>query len=1481
MRHMRMPGHRFPQDPMKETHVSTLRSHYSSLALAVVGGLLLGLFGAVPALAAPSFSISSFSHSPASIHANDEGPITYSLKVKNTAPAAFEAGAEVSCNGAAPPEGTKNWAAAATTGYTFSFQWIRDGNPLTSVEDISHGSQAKTYTLQAADAGHAVQCMVNGTNGAGSGSFVAFSQPRVVAQPSGGHEPPLPYFVGALRNQPTGLRRPAVTGEANEAGKELTCTAPTQDWSNIATATTTSGSTTLTNVATATSKGTFTSGSNKITAVGTLVSAPITGTFRVGMAISGTGIPVGTTIVQVISATELELSAAPTSNFGTAKEFTAGSQPLEAGQAISGPGIPGGTTIESVSGQSVTLSAAATASATKVPLAVPSAGVGAWSFRWWRNGVELGVAHVTATTTNTSKYQVQAADVATKAVFQCEALAENSGGTAAVESAALSTTAPAPVFVAGGTDGKPETSDPGLVELASATSGTFQAVLQVPSGLVASVTEGTGWTCEGDGAGAPPRPVAGAHLITCTRSEALQPGAETPALTIKALPEASLPPSLVAVVTASGGGAPASATATDVIEVLPATPFQIESFIARALDRALEEGGKDETQAGGHPLLATASFEVSTHTIAEGGTARAAIAHIRDARADLPAGFIGNPQATPQLCASVSDVNNDVPATPHCPEASAVGVASVWLNGTTGSAGISKVLYAVQPEHGAPAQFAFAVPGLRLLITLTPKLRAGKDGYAVSITAPAAPKDPALSAVTVTLCGYGARRGEAQGDWSFAGCKSPGEVGANPIPLLTNPTECAASPPVTTLAIDTWEHPGSYIEKPYVSPSVTGCEAVPFTPSASVQPVSHQADSPTGLDVSLSIPSQGLETPGDIAQSELKKARVTLPQGMSVNPAAADGLAACTQGQLGMEEGVPNEEPVRCPQASKIGTAEVKTPLLEQPLQGSVYLAKQGDNPFHTLLGLYLVAESEERGILVKIPGKVETDPQTGQLVSTFDENPQVPFSDLELHFNSGNRAPLLNPPKCGSYEIKTELTPWSAPGEVFTRSSSFQVTSGPGGGPCPTGAVDPKLSAGVSNPVAAATSPFVMRLSREDGTRRFSALNLTMPPGLTAYLRSLPYCPDSALAGISGAEGTGAAELASPACPTASQIGSVSVGAGGGSNPFYVNTGKAYLAGPYKGAPLSIAIVTPAVAGPFDLGSVVVRSGAYVNPETAQITVKSDPLPTILHGIPLDVRDIRVSIDRPSFILAPSNCEAMAVDAQVQGEGGGSASVSNRFQVGECAALGFQPGLKLQLKGGTKRGQNPALTATVTYPKGDYANIKRVSVALPHSEFLDQSHIRTVCTRVQFAANACPPGSIYGQAEATSPLLGYPLTGPVYLRSSSHKLPDLVVALKGPAYQPIAIVLDGRIDSVKGGIRNSFETVPDAPVSRFVLKMKGGKKGLLVNSRDICKSPARATVKMDGQNGKIHDFRPVLKSSCKGKPKSKDSGGHGRGGKK
>ncbi len=561
--------------------------------------------------------------------------------------------------------------------------------------------------------------------------------------------------------------------------------------------------------------------------------------------------------------------------------------------------------------------------------------------------------------------------------------------------------------------------------------------------------------------------------------------------------------------------------------------------------------------------------------------------------------------------------------------------------------------------------------------------------------------------------------------------------------------------------------------------------------------------------------------------------------------------------------GLGTNDPIQCPDASRIGEVSLSTPLLPKAAEGSMYLAAQGDNPFGSTFALYLVLhDTEERGVLVKIPGKIEVDPATGQITTVFNDTPQFPFDDLTLKFRSGPRAPLVSPPTCGTQTIGIEVASYARPQNPVDASNTYEVTEGPNGTPCPPDAsrrpFAPKFSAGTLNPVAGAYSPFLFRLSRDDSEQELSRVSATLPPGLLAKIAGVPFCPEAAIASISTAEGAGASELGSPACPAASQIGTISAGLGAGPGPNYF-PGRVYLSGPYKGAPLSVAVVAPGIAGPFDLGNVVVRAAIYVDPEKAQAKVVSDPFPTILHGVILRARDVRVRVDRSQTTINPTSCNPMSVGGEVFGTGGAIFNTASPFQVGSCASLVFKPKLDFRLFGGTHRGSHPKLKATLTMPPGG-ANIASASVALPHSEFLDQAHIGTVCTRVQFAADACPAASIYGTVSAKTPLLDETLTGPIYLRSSSHQLPDLVAAFRGGR---IDANLVGRIDSVNGGIRNTFDFVPDVPVSQATFNFFGGKKGLLQNSRDVCKSTPKATAKFNAQNGDALTLHPALKSAC------------------
>jgi len=1439
-----------------------------SLSIALVA--LAALFATLPgsALAAAELGV-DLQREPTVVPANFE-QVTYRVAVKNNANAVPAPGDELECK-------RGSWNNEGTIAYAFSYQWVRDGVRLTSVEDLAHGSQTATYTIQAADGGKALQCVVTGenpntenSNDSTTGHRTAssiYSQPARVVAPAPATPPPGPSLAGTAT-------RPFVEGVPGAAGSELTCYAPVNYWNTVATAATKAGSKTLT-VATAHTMVVVAPNSNKVFVQEDFGVVGVHGEFRVGQTVTiGEAVLAPGTTITAVDGRALTLSN-PVTSIGPDPRnhrFTAGAQPLEVGQAISGEGIPSGATITAINGRQVEISAPAEATAPEALLKVPAAGIGVWSFEWLLNGVPRsggpGEGEVTATTNTTSTFKVAAAELEQPGAFQCVAYASNAGGVMGLPgSLPVSTAAPAPVIPAGTLP----SVHAGLskVDVGSPTEGPVSLEIELPGGLetqTVSVDGGgiglTAWDCDSF------EPTELEHArLECTQDNALAPQQSYPEVVIKASMGADRESPAIATATVSGGGS-ASASDSDQIDFAEPVAFGIKSLATMVKD----QDGNDFTQAGGHPLSASVKVELNTRTGRDGK--RAQVEFLKDIKTDTPPGFVANPQAVPLACESLSEVLNDKFSSPTCPRQSIVGSVTIDTRATDTLAGLP--LYRIKPQAGVPAQFVFSINGLGLGYSLIPRLRP-EDGYAISVDAPAAAKNPVIFSAEVRLCGYGVNvENTLPASWyvegpKVSGCKMPGDVGANPKPFVTNPTECTGVAPITKLSIASWENPDVFKSETAASPLVTGCETVPFSPTTSLRPSEARADSPTGLDVSIQMPTDGLETSTGIAQSALRKAVVTLPEGVAVNPSAADGLGACTSAQIKLG----SNDPVECPDSAKVGTARVETPLLAETLEGSVYLAKQGDNPFGSLLALYLVVESKQRGILVKIPGRVETDPRSGQIVSTFDDNPQVPFSSLDLHFNTGNRAALISPPKCGSYAIVSQLYPYANPGQPVRQVSGFEVSAGPGGSPCPVPSLSPKLRSGVQNPVAASTSPFVVGLSREDGTERFGSLDLELPPGLTAYLKGIPYCADSTLASIPTAEGTGQGEIDNPSCPAASQIGTVSVGAGAGGSPFYVHTARAYLAGPYKGAPLSIAVVAPAVAGPFDLGNVVVRNAAYVDPATAQITVVSDPIPTILHGIPIDVRDIRVSVDRPAFTLAPTNCEAMSVRATVGGELGASAVASNRFQVGECASLAFKPKLSLRLTGSTRRAGNPALTAKLAFPPGRNANAMGVSVALPRSEFLDQSHIRTVCTRVQFAANACPPGSVYGRAEASSPLLDYKLSGNVYLRSNGGErlLPDLVVALRGPAHQPLAVDLVGFVDSKNGGIRTTFQTAPDAPVSSFTLRMQGGKKGLLDNSRDICRHRNRATVRMDAHNGMTQDFRPVLQVRCGGKGEKRVKG--------
>ncbi len=632
----------------------------------------------------------------------------------------------------------------------------------------------------------------------------------------------------------------------------------------------------------------------------------------------------------------------------------------------------------------------------------------------------------------------------------------------------------------------------------------------------------------------------------------------------------------------------------------------------------------------------------------------------------------------------------------------------------------------------------------------------------------------------------------------------------------------------------------------------TGCKNVPFDPQIATDAGTTQVDSPAPATVETTLPF--IAGGNTISESHLRNAKITLPAGMGLNPSGSNGLLACSDAQF-KQSGT--RAPVECPQGSKIGTVEIETPPLPAgSLKGDVYLGEQlsRDPTSGNEFRIFVDAESPATGISVRLVGKTKADPVTGQLTTELNETPQTPFTSVKLRFD-GAKSVLSSPPTCATAETTSSLEPWSTPASTKAPSGKFTLSSVPGGGSCPQTLAQrsfaPSYTAATDSTKAGAYSPFRVHIGRPDGQQEVKLVNVTLPKGLTGNLSGIPYCSDAAL--TAAAASSGKAEQASPSCSSASRIGSTSTTSGTGANPIQL-PGTAYLAGPYQGAPLSFAVVTPAVSGPFDLGTVVVRVALNVNPETAQINAVSDAIPDVYGGVKLDLRSIDVNVDRNKFMLNPTSCAAQATSGTINGAGGDASNpvawsayaVSAPFQASQCNKLGFKPKLHTRLYGPTARAKNPRIRAILEARKGD-ANVSRTALTLPHSLFLDQSHIKTVCTRVQLAAQACPGGAVYGHAEAKTPLLSKKLKGPVYLVSSKHELPDLVADLRGQ----VNIQLDGVISSKHGGLKTVFNSTPDVPVTKFILNMQGGNKSLLVNSTNTCKGKQLAVLNIKGQNGK------------------------------
>jgi hypothetical protein len=895
--------------------------------------------------------------------------------------------------------------------------------------------------------------------------------------------------------------------------------------------------------------------------------------------------------------------------------------------------------------------------------------------------------------------------------------------------------------------------------------------------------------------------------------------------------------------------------ATGLILFLPAAAqadFGVKTFSAEAFN---EEGGV-ELRAGEHPY----EYEVTIEMNRDGaGTPEGTL---RDLVVDLPPGLVGNPLAVPRCTGAQFEGQ-----LPHCPGNTQIGVAEVSVKGLS----LPQVpVFNLTPPLGALASVGTSLANKNSFqeASLRP------SDYGASISDITIPTDVELLSITERIWGVPAdpRHDDERECFDEEGHSELGcSTDAPRLPFLALPTSCGA-PLETTVHVDSVQEPGVFQSKSFISVDDTSqpaglnsCQRLKFDPAISAQPGTASSDSPTGLNFGLHIPQ--IEVPNQPVTAHLKDAVVTLPKGLALNPSTADGLGACTLAQIGLKQ--PGH--AQCPANSKVGTVLAESPALDHPVPGAVYIAKQSENPFNSLIALYIVLDDPISGVIVKLAGKVEPDPITGQLRTTFKDNPQLPVENFDFEFFGGPRAPLTTPSTCGTYTTTSQMTPWSTPegADVFP-SDPFTITSAPGGGPCAATESQlpntPSFKAGTTETQAGAYSPFVVKLNRENGSQRLLALNTTLPPGLSAKLAGVTECSDAQIAQAQSRSnpGQGALEKQSPSCPSSSHVGTVNVGAGSGA-PFFVG-GDAYLAGPYKGAPLSLAIITPAVAGPFDLGVVVVRAALYVNEETAQVTVKSDPVPTILQGIPLDVRTVIVQTDRPNFSLNPTSCEEKQVTAEAISTTGQVAPLSNRFQVGGCKGLDYSPKFNLSLKGAVKRSGHPTLKAVLTQPT-EQANSRRIVTILPATEFIDPLRTANPCTRPQFAEGKCPASSVLGKARVFTPLLDKPLEGKIYFRANggARELPDIVLDLHGQVH----FVQVGFVDAVhhKGSetsrVRTIFNNIPDAPLTKAIIELKGGKLGTLVNSANLCRVAPVASVKMGAQNNKGDDFEKKMGTSC------------------
>lgn len=911
----------------------------------------------------------------------------------------------------------------------------------------------------------------------------------------------------------------------------------------------------------------------------------------------------------------------------------------------------------------------------------------------------------------------------------------------------------------------------------------------------------------------------------------------------------------MSVAVSGGGGAPVSASRPTSVNPSSDLPFGLAEFS----NLLTEPSGAPDTTAGDHPLQLETNFSAtSVFHVSQRGVTRAT-RDPRDIVVDLPPGVVGNPQVAPR-CPISSLVENaggggTVDAS-NCPKASQVGMITLRLHGNVGQqgGGLEAIpIYNMVPEKGLPAEFGFSFADLP--IGLYPEVVGSGPNMHIRVITPGVPSpgELELEGAYVTFFGDPAVK---DGDPN------------SPNAFFTNSSDCNGRPLTTTIHMDSYEEPGSYNaggspnfndpawkQASFSAPPVSGCERLHFAPSLGVETDTKQADEPTGLAVDLSVPQN--PDPNGLSTPPVKNVTVTLPAGVSLSPSAGDGLQACGSEQIDLS----SNELGSCPNASVLGTVKVTTPLLAEPLTGYVFLGAPGCNPCGNQDAadgnMYkLFVQAEGSGVVIKVPGTVYANTATGQLTAKFVEQPQFPFSDLQVAFKGGLRAGLATPQACGSFTTTSDLTPWSSPYTPdATPSSSFDVSWDGNGGACPASPpLTPSFSAGTSNPNAGQFSPLTLTFAREDRQQDLFGIQVVTPPGLLGTLSGVPLCGEP-----QAAQGT---------CSTSSRIGTMTVAAGPGGHPFYTQ-GSIYLTSSYGGAPFGLSVVVPTVAGPFNLGNVVVRARINVDPTTAALTVTSEPLPQILDGIPLRLRTANVTIDRPGFIFNPTSCAQQKIAATITGTQGASTKVSAPFAVSGCAGLHFGPKFRVSTSGRTSRKAGASLDARLTFPAAAQSNIAKVKVELPKQLPSRLSTLQKACPSAVFKANpaSCPAGSVVGVAKAVTPVLPVALSGPAYFVShGGAAFPDLVVVLQG--YGVRVNLTASTFISKKNITSSTFDSVPDVPVSSFELYLPQGEHSALAANTNLCNAKLLMPTSFIAQDGA--QFKQNTKIGVSGCPKTK-----------